>query len=274
MKPQLPIFTLVLFLLLIRTGPAFGQQFTFHKLLPPDGLSFDFVTGITQDINGMMWFSTKKGLYRYDGNQLSSYKNNPLNPNSIINNLLESIYADVNGNIWIGSLGQGLDRFDPESEIFTHFQHDPNDPQSLSNDTVTAILRDKQGTLWIGTHGGLDQYDPETNKFIHFRHKTNDPVSISSNQVREIYEDRQGVLWIGTGSPFPGDGGAPEDGGLNRADVTGKTVTFTRYLHDPNDQRSLTSNKITAIFEDKQGNFWIGTTKHGWHKMTRQEGTF
>lgn len=103
MKPQNPIFTLVLFLLMTSTYPIIGQQITFSELPPPDGLDFDFVTGITQDINGIMWYSTKKGLYRYDGNQLSSYKNNPLNPNSIINNLLESIYADFNGNIWIGS---------------------------------------------------------------------------------------------------------------------------------------------------------------------------
>lgn len=272
MKPQNPIFTLVLFLLITSTWLGFGQQITFNKLLPPDGLNFEFVTGITQDINGIMWYSTKKGLYRYDGNLLSSYKNNPLNPNSIINNLLESIYADFNGDIWIGSLGQGLDRFDPLSEIFTHFKHDPNDPESLSNDTVTAILRDQQGTLWVGTHGGLDQFDPKTNKFIHFRNIANEPTSISNNQVREIVEDKQGILWVGTGSPFPGDGGSPEDGGLNRFNK--ETGTFTRYLHDLNDHKSLISNKVTAIFEDKQGDVWIGTTKNGLHKMNRQEGTF
>lgn len=272
MKPQLPIFTLVLFLLFVRTIPAFGQQITFHKLLSPDGLNFEFVTGIAQDIDGIMWYSTKKGLYRYDGNQLTSFKNNPLNPNSLLSNALETIYIDPNGYIWLGSLGKGLDRFDPENGTFTHFRPDPANPASLSNDTVTAILQDKQGTLWIGTHGGLDRYDPKTNRFIHYRHKENDSTSLSNNQVRVIYEDSQGNLWIGTGSPYPDNGGRPQDGGLNL--LNKKTGTFTRYLNDPDDQKSLVSNKVSAIFEDRQGVLWIGTSLNGLHQMNRQQGTF
>ena len=163
-------------------------------------------------------------------------------------NWVESIYADNNGIIWVGTFGAGLDRFDPETGIFTHFHHDANDATSLSNDIVTAILRDKQGILWIGTHGGLNQFDSKKNKFIHYRYNANDPTSISNNQVRAIYEDRQGTLWIGTGSPFPGDGGGPEDGGLNRLDK--KTGTFTRYLHDENNIHSLANNKVRAIYED------------------------
>jgi ligand-binding sensor domain-containing protein/signal transduction histidine kinase len=253
-------------------APAFGQQITFQKLLPPDGQNFEFVTGITQDVNGIMWFSSKKGLYSYDGNQLSSFKNNPLNPNSLLSNFLETIYADTNGTIWLGSLGKGLDLFDPESGKFTHFRPDPKDPSSLSNDTVTALLRDSQGVLWIGTHGGLDRFEPKTNRFIHYRNKKEDSTSLSNNQVRVIYEDKQGILWIGTGSPYPDNGGRPKDGGLNRLDR--KTGTFTRYLHHPNDQKSLVSNKISAIFEDRQGQLWIGTSLNGLHKMNRDQGTF
>jgi ligand-binding sensor domain-containing protein/signal transduction histidine kinase len=272
MKSQLPIFTLVLFLLFIRTTMVVGQQVTFQKLSPPDGLNFEFVTGIGQDLNGIMWFSTKKGLYRYDGNQLSSFKNNPLNPNSLASNFLESIYVDSNGNIWLGSLGKGLDLFDPGSGNFTHFRPDANHPSSLSNDTVTAILRDKQGILWVGTHGGLDQFDPKTKQFIHYRNKKGDSTSLSNNQVRVLYEDKQGTLWVGTGSPYPDNGGRPEDGGLNRFDR--KTGTFTRFLYHPNDNKSLISNKVSAIYEDRQGILWIGTGNNGLHKMNREQGTF
>jgi ligand-binding sensor domain-containing protein/signal transduction histidine kinase len=273
MKHTLTIYLFVVLSLILKiTDPAFSQQIIFNKVIPPDGKTFDFVTGITQDADGFMWYSTKKGLYSYDGNNMTSYKNNPLNPNSIMSNLLESVYADTNGNIWIGSLGKGLDLFEPESGIFTHFHHDSNDPASLGNDTVTSILRDEQGTLWIGTHGGLDQFDPETNKFSHYRNKANDTTSISDNQVRTIYEDRQGTLWIGTGSPYPNDGGGPENGGLNR--MNNKTGTFTRYLHDPNNIHSLISNKVSAILEDNQGVLWIGTARNGLHKMNRQQETF
>ena len=44
--------------------------------------------------------------------------------------------------IWIGTSGRGLDRFDPETERFTHYRHDPADPQSLSHDYIWSIVED------------------------------------------------------------------------------------------------------------------------------------
>ena len=272
MKHLLRISILVFFLLSVWFAPIFCQEIEFKKLVPPDEKTFDFITGIAQDENGVMWFNTKRGLYNYDGNHLNSFKNNPTNPNSLSSNFLESFHFDGDGIIWIGHLGKGLDRFDTETGTFTHFHHDANDPASLSNDTVAAILRDHEGKLWIGTHQGLDLFDPETNKFSHFKPVKNDPTSISNKQIRVLYEDREGTLWIGTGSPYAGDGGGHEYGGLNRMDK--KTGTFKRYLHDPNNIHSLISNEISAIFEDQQGNFWIGTGLNGLHKMNRTEGTF
>src|SRR6188768_274978 len=104
MKP-LPIFSFVLLLLFVDTCPVFCQQIIFNKVLLPDGKTFNHVAGITQDLNGYMWYATKKGLYSYDGYHMTSYKNNPLNPNSLGSNNLESVFADPNGIIWIGGLG-------------------------------------------------------------------------------------------------------------------------------------------------------------------------
>ena len=270
-KLQIPAIAL-LFLFVKLSCPAFGQEVEFKKLVPPDEKTFDFITGIAQDENGVMWFNTKRGLYSYDGTHLNSFKNDPTNPNSLSSNFLESFHIDNNGIIWIGHLGKGLDRFDTETGIFTHFHHDANDPASLSNDTVAAILRDHEGKLWIGTHQGLDLFDPETGRFSHFKPIKNDLTSLSNKQVRVIYEDREGTIWIGTGSPYSDNGGRIEDGGLNR--LNKKNGTFTRFMHNPNNSQSLISNKISAIFEDQQGNFWIGTAYNGLHKMNRKEGTF
>ena len=273
MKTKFKITAVKLFLLIVMyPALAISQQVVFNKVPLPEGKTFDFVTGITQDEIGFMWFSTKTGLYSYDGNRLTSFKNNPLNPNSLSSIFLESIYADKDGCIWTGTLGQGLDHYNPATGIFTHFKHDPNDSGSLANDTITSILRDKDGTLWFGTHQGLDQFNPKTNKFIHFRHNENDPSTLSNNQVRAIYEDKQGTLWIGTGSPYADNGGGPEDGGLNRMDKT--TGTFTRFLHDSKKTNTLSNNKISAIYEDNQQVLWIGTAMNALHKMNRQDGTF
>ena len=260
----------ILFVMLI--GQAFGQQVVFNKLNTQSVQITSPIGDFTQDANGTLWFSTDNGVYSYDGFQLKTYRNNPLDPNSLANSFSISICTDNNGMIWIGTVGSGLDMLNPETGNFTHFKNDPNDPTSLSNDLVADILTDKDGTLWIGTHGGLDKYDPETNTFIHHRYNINDSTSISSNQVRVIYEDREGTLWIGTGSPWPNDGGGPDEGGLNR--MNKKTETFTRYKHDPNNKQSLINNKVSAIFQDNDGTFWIGTGKKGIQKMNREEGTF
>jgi ligand-binding sensor domain-containing protein len=249
-----------------------GQQIVFNKLLPEDAEYFDAVGNIKQDKNGRMWFATKSGLYCYDGNQMTSYRNNPSDPYSLSSNILIPVWADNNGIVWTGSLGGGLNRLDTETGVFTHFRHNPDEPASLSSDTVSVILRDKSGILWIGTHGGLDKFDPETNSFVHYRNNANDSASLSNNQVIVIYEDNHETLWIGTGSAYPSNGGGPEDGGLNRMDKS--NGTFTRFRHDPNNNKSLITNKISAIFEDNRGTFWVGTSKNGLHKMDKQKGTF
>ncbi|HSO86810.1 MAG TPA: two-component regulator propeller domain-containing protein, partial [Draconibacterium sp.] len=273
MRTKFQITLIALVLLNVNMSfPVYGQEISFNTVPIPESGDFGFITGITQDVNGLMWFATKQGLHKYNGNQLTSYQHNPQNLNSIMTNTLESVCADANGDIWIGSLGAGLDRYNPDTGIFTHFKHYPENPSTISNDTITSILRDKQGNLWIGTHRGLDRFDSKTNGFSHFKHVASDPASLSSNQVRAIYEDKQGTMWIGTGSPYPDNGGTPTDGGLNRFNK--ETGTFTRYLHDPNNNQSISSNKVSAIFEDNQGVLWVGTAKNGLHKMNREKGTF
>jgi len=263
------LFIVVLFIFSIQY--AHNQEIYFNKIPLPKGDNIEFVTDITQDANGIMWFSTKAGLLSYDGNNTVIYKNNPINPNSLISNFTESLLAD-DGKIWIGTLGYGLDMFEPASGTFTHFKHDPNDPNSLSNDTVTDILKDTRGILWIGTHGGLNQFDPDTRQFIRYRSDENDPSTLSHDQVRVLYEDRQGTLWVGTGSPYADNGGGPLAGGLNKMNT--KTKKFIRYQHNPDHDNSLLNNKIAAIFEDDQGVLWIGTARNGLHKMIREKGSF
>ena len=262
-----------LFLLVLITQVTVSAQgVIFNKILPPVGKAFEHVTGMVQDGQGYMWLSTKRGLFRYDGYQMTSYKNNPLDINSLANDALETITVDLKGNIWIGTHGFGLDRYDPSTGIFTHFRHRSNEPASIGSDYVSAALVDKDGVLWIGTREGLSRYEASKGTFKHYRHLQNDPTSISCNEVIAIYEDRKGQLWIGTGSVYGNDKDKMDIGGLNRFDK--EKGTFTRYLHDPKDQHSLISNKVRAIFEDSKGNFWVGTAGDGLHTMDRAKGTF
>jgi signal transduction histidine kinase/ligand-binding sensor domain-containing protein len=174
--------------------------------------------------------------------------------------------ADSSGNIWIGFYGMGLDRFNPETETFTHFRHDSGDPSSLSNDLVSVVHIDHLGNFWVGTAGGLDLLDQKTGKFKHYSYNEADPTSLSHDIVRAIYEDKAGTLWVGTGIVWENN----TKGGLNR--FNRDEGNFTRYLSDPSNPQTLISNKVRAIFEDSRGTFWIGTDGDGLHTMDRKTG--
>lgn len=263
----------VAFLILITTaGEALAQKLEFTRIPPPTGLHPGTVSGV-QDLNGYMWIGTyQSALRRYDGYKYKLYTNDPQNPNSMGGNWMESLYADSKGFIWIGTLGQGLDRLDPSTGTFVHYRYDPKNQNSLSNDTVRSIIEDREGMLWVGTQNGLNHFNPQTGEFRRYFHQLDDPYSLSCNRVMKIYEDRQGTIWIGTGSVWDGQGGETDEGGLNRLDKD--TGRFYRYLHDPGNDQSLIDNKVKAIYEDSRGTFWVGTAGDGLHTMDRVHGTF
>lgn len=256
----------VLMLLIAQVSMSQFVQPEFDLVSGNNGISLGKINGITQDKWGYMWFvdQTNRCLIRFDGYRMKTYRNDPLDSNSVEGLNYECIAADSNGGIWVDA-ARGIDKFDPYTGKFIHFRYPPTKARRKE---IYNILIDHLGTVWLGTDAGLDRLDQKTGKFIHYEHKDNDPSSLSYNIVRSLYEDHQGVLWIGTGFPFlPLKGG-----GLNRFDR--KTGTFTRYMHEPNNPHSLINDKIRAIFEDSKGIFWVGTQGDGLHIMDRKNGCF
>lgn len=229
------------------------------------------IVGMCQDEMGFIWLADNyNGLVKYDGTTKKYYRSNPNDSSSLHSNRLECLYAGKGGIIWIGSAVEGLDRFDPSSETFTHFQNDPNDPYSLRNNQVQALLEDRSGTIWIGTGQGLDTLDKKSGHFIHIRDNSPAGAFLDRASVRSIYEDSMGRIWIGAGNPFdPRDN--PESG-LYQFEK--KTGLIRHYRNDPEDPTSLVANRIRALFEDSQGNFYVGSDGDGLHIMNREDGTF
>src|SRR5258708_4601090 len=263
------IFIFLLFS--IRNCPAQTQQIKFNLVSGSNGVSLGKINGITRDQQGVMWFSDQdhQCIIRYDGTLMTRYPYDRKNPNSLGGPYPECLIADSFGNIWIGFIGSGLDRFDPETNTFTHFRHQANDTGSLANDTVSALLVDHLGNLWVGNNGGLDLLNQKPGKFKHFSNNELDSTSLSYNIVRAIYEDHEGTLWIGTGFPWVEP---VSKGGLNR--FNRGTGPFTRYLNDPKNHHTRHNNTVRPNFEDSRGVFWVGTGGDGLHTMDRKTGVF
>ncbi|HMD80795.1 MAG TPA: two-component regulator propeller domain-containing protein, partial [Anaerolineales bacterium] len=254
----------------------------FDHISIEQGLSQSSVRVVFQDSRGFLWFGTEDGLNRYDGYTFKSYKPEPSNPKSISNGWINAMVEDQDGYLWVGTSLGGLNRYDPFSGEFTQYQHLDEDPSSITDNHISTLLVDGENRLWIGTLNGLDRFDPETGSFHHYPYteippKTgegnfNNPDAqtnwgsiryypgstqsdkLSSKNVSTIYQDSFGRLWIGT-----------SDGGLNLFDEGSGTFTVYQNVDGEsviNESKSATisSNRITAITEDSNGNLWIGTS--------------
>lgn len=193
---------------------------------------------------------------------------------------VNAICEDQQGNLWIGTEGGGLFKYDG----FTFEGYRMED--GLSSNFIQALHADKSGTIWIGTTDGISTYannrfvnppffqaldnkkinaiisDPDTNevwfgtqtdglfrlkneKFNRYGESGNFP----DNQINCLLLDKNGILWAGTTK------------GLVRFD--GRKVTTY------NSRNNLASNDVTALSEDKNGNIWIGTRYRGISKFNK-----
>lgn len=257
-----------------------GYTFTVYGLdaSHPQGLSDYNVVSLYEDRSGVLWIGTNiGGLNRFDRktNAFTSYKHDPLNPTSLGANYVTDIYEDRFGSLWIGTYGGGLNKLVPPSSAlkskpvskdsgasqvtFIHFKHDSNNPGSLSHNNVSSIIEDHDGVLWIGTYGGgLNKFDREQRVFTSYKEEH---IDIDSNVLRQIIVSRDGVLWI-----------VSDVGGLSR--FNRETGKFTSYRHNPDDPKSLSSNKAISIFEDRHGTLWVGTFGGGLNRFNKENHEF
>jgi ligand-binding sensor domain-containing protein/two-component sensor histidine kinase len=172
--------------------------------------------------------------------------------NSISNKTVMALIEDNSGNIWIGTFGSGLDKYNIRSGKFINFRHNPINQGSLADDDVLSLSVERSGIIWAGSHlgSGITKIQKNRAKFNLYTHKPDEKDGLSDNVIWSIYEDKSKVLWVGT-----------YRGGLNRIDRSKNKFTYFQY--SPNDFNSISSNHIRAITEDRFGNLWIGTYNKG-----------
>ena len=120
-------------------------------------------------------------------------------PSSFPAHSIKSIYTDDYGNIWAGSIREGLIRIS-QSGMKTYSDSHIGMDTGLSNPTVLCLYQDPDTDyIWIGTDGeGLNRFDPETGRFTHYPSTLKTKVvSIASYSEDElalsVYADR---IWL------------------------------------------------------------------------------
>ncbi len=239
----------------------------------PHSLSHNTISSIYEDRTNTLWVGTGSWLGTSGGGglnqlnretgQFTHYINDSINPNSLSDNTVLSIYEDKSGTIWIGTFSGAVNKIDRQKYKFATYTHIPGNLNSLSENTVVmSIHEDSTGILWVGTiSGGLNKIDRKNQQITHYKNNPDDPNTLSNDGVWSIYEDKSGTLWIGTFG-----------GGLNKFDR--RTEKFTHYKNNPNDPKSLSDDTVISIYEDKSGTLWLGTFGGGLNKFDRQMGQF
>ena len=263
----LKFFLSVIFFFTGSTG--FAQDLSITSVNLPTSYSGATINDLAQDPLGNIWLATQnQGLFKFDGTNFKQYAHQRDDPNSLLGDRLECILVDEEGMIWIGGFDEGLSRFDPITEVFTHFQHNDMDSSSIRSNSIRSLAQDHEGIIWIGTIKGVDQWDPKTSQFDHHLENGEDAQILGEEHVRVLLVDREGTLWAGSSGPFYGE---ETRGGLFRINPRSKKVI--RY-HHTSSTNSLIDNRVTALHEDSQGIFWVGTAGDGLHTMNKAEGTF
>jgi len=147
---------------------------------------------------------------------------------SIASNNVTAVKADASGNLWVGTGGSGLSKFN--GTTWTTY----TTTQGLVGNTVKAIDVDGSGNIWIATSAGLSKYNGST-----FTNYTT-AQGLASNDLRSVYVDNADNVWAGTA----GAGVSKYNG-----------VSFTTY----NTVSGLVQNFVLAITQDLSGNMWFGT---------------
>lgn len=228
------------------------QRLSFQHINIEQGLSNSAVESIFKDSQGQMWFGTRNGLNRYDGNKITVFRNDVHNIGSISENLIRDIYEDSQKMLWIAT-NSGLNLFNRKTETFKRFS--PTKEQTA----ILSICPDRQEKLWLGTNAGLICFDIKQRKFIKWQ-VPKGVKELTQARINKVIQDIKGNFWVGT------------EQGLYRLNVEKGEITF--FNVKKGDPYALQGSKIHDIFQDSKGNIWIGMGAGGLALYNADRGSF
>ncbi len=154
------------------------------------------ITSFSYDANGNIWVGTRQSLYIFKKTIENKIFFRPSIPSqsdktSLAKDLIQNIYQDNTGIIWIVSGTGGIDKYDPKQDKFSRFYIDLHPTER--RDYIKDFVEDKNHNLWMPTFGdGLIHCD-KTGKII----KRYTKPQIQSNELSTVCIDKNGMIWAG-----------------------------------------------------------------------------
>lgn len=206
---------------------------SFNEISTKEGLSNRKVFAVTKDAKGYVWFATRSGVDRYNGEKIKTY--------SLISDKLtgcekpKKVLSDAEGNIYAFSDKQFF-RFSEIQDMFIPV----GEIRLNGRESFTMVHFSKNGTLWLGTSENLYSYS-----------STKGSIKYDMPLPSAVYcvEEEKNRLWIGTSN------------GLIKMNITASDDYVISTEHG---LRSLRKQRIQTLFYDEvTQKLWIGTFASG-----------
>ena len=165
-----------------------GQVHTFYPAQL--GISEGSVFALYRDRGGVIWLGDGWNIFRSTDKGRTFEKMEQFGYA-----YMRDILEDKSGNIWVATMGNGIFRYNPQTDQMVKYQCVPGDSTSIGTNEVTGISEDSKGLLWFSTdRGGLLCFNPETGRFRTYT-KAN---GLPDNVTYKVVEDAQHRIWFGT----------------------------------------------------------------------------
>ena len=238
-------------------------------IVPPtrsdDEKSSSEVRAMLRDSKDNVWVATKsRELYMYspDMSVCRRFPDRQIGDIGVV----YTIFEDRDGNIWLGTKGDGVVRMTPSGNdwICKRFKADCHDRNSLSSNNVYSITQDKDGRIWIGTYGGALSMlpSPDSEEFVTVDNNFPDYPQDIGDRVRYLHNMPDGRMLVAT------------IGGIIifEPSETPELTIFNHITKTPGDAASLGNNDVIHIYTDRRGNTWLCTFGGGLNRLYFENG--
>ena len=231
-----------------------GSGFVNHKYHPGNEsiISNNQINALSVDGKGNLWIGSDGGIEIIDfrGGSVKKIPFNERFGQGLSGTSVLSVYFDQEGICWIGTYRGGINKYDPNLNLFNLVRSNPFDAKSLPAPIVKSFAEAKNGEIFVGTeNGGVSLFSPATRSFRHYTIRSNRAGAGEKLVVMALLRTQKNKLLVGTFG----------DGIFILDPVSG---SYRQVLQAPVTNRPG-SDQVFTLSEDKSGNIWIGTNGDG-----------